>query len=156
MTAKKTIYIYNTINSQYDKIEVSEEIAKTIKQFENKENYLLKGLKSSQIIKNSEKNEIEIKKSREVSIEFLEEKGVFFESEPIYRDIEKEDDLKNLLKKISKVLNSKEYDVIFWLIFVGLTEKEYAKKKNISQSTVHYRKESALKKLKKYYEDQKF
>lgn len=152
MYKTKLISILNS-NNQNILVEVDEAIAKEIKHFDNKENYISKGLKASKYITND--NKVIITKGREVSLDFLHSKGIDFKtSTDIYEEVEKESEIEDLFSKFQGIINDKEKQVLILSIFEGYTEKEISTMLGISQSTVNYRKTNALSKLKKYYENQ--
>jgi len=55
----------------------------------------------------------------------------------------------NMLYSCLGLLDSSEKELILALFFDGLTEREYAKKLDISKTALHFRKNKILAKLKK-------
>lgn len=152
MKETKLISVHNPSTNKNELVEVNEEVAKTIKHFDNKENYLSKGLKAPKYIIND--NKVTIVKSREASLEFLHSQGIDFKGETeIYAEIEQQTEVQDYLSNFDSLLSEKEKQVIILYVYEEYTEEEIATMLDISQSTVHYRKANAFKKIKKYYEN---
>lgn len=60
-------------------------------------------------------------------------------------------DKKEVLKSALLELNDEEYELIDLLYFQGKSERDIAKKFNLTQPAIHYKKDKILKKLKKSF-----
>lgn len=150
MDKKYYVHTIDTFTNKDVRVEVSKEVYQTIKKSERKERYFSDDLKKERIEVNQCDQTIKIVKSREDSFERLTEEA--FKEFPDRYSLE--DDCENKLLLIDALYQLEETDLkmIYCLYYKDLTEREYARKNNIRQSTVNYRKNKVLRKLKKHFQ----
>lgn len=143
---KVTINVYNTTTNNFEKVNVSAEIAKTINHYARKEKYLMVDLKTERAVRNKN-GSVRYKPSREISLELLsnEKKLQFCSPEDIQGNIEQ----KLYVKQALKHLTDKERELIELLYFCDLTQEEAAKILHVSQQCISKNHLRILKKLKK-------
>lgn len=148
MDKKYYVHTINTFTDKDIKVEVSKEVYEIIKKSERKERYFCEDLKTERIQIDQENQTVKINKSREDSFERLTQEN-FMEFSDLH-SLEDECEKKLLLINALNKLEKTELEMIYCLYYKDLSERCYAKKHNIRQSTVNYRKNKVLQKLKKY------
>lgn len=144
---------YLCINGQ--SIKVSKEVYDEYYYWERKERYFMEDLKNGKVIIDQETGETRIIPSREVSYEKCFNRGEpFAMSEETLEDrliklleLEK---LEGALKKITK----EEWELIWELFYLEKTERQVSEALHIAKSTIHYKRDKILAKLKKYLEEE--
>ena len=149
--SEKDYYLY--INGQ--SIKVNKEVYEEYYYWERKEQYFMEDLKKGKITIDSETGETTIIPSREVSYE-----KYFNQGEPFVLSSETLEDrmikllelekLKDALKRITK----EEWELIWELFYLEKTERQVSKTLHIAKSTIHYKRDKILAKLKRYLEEE--
>lgn len=150
MDKKYYVHTIDTFTNKDVRVEVSKEVYQTIKKSERKERYFSNDLKKERIEVDQCDQTIKIVKSREDSFERLTQE-VFNEFSNGY-SLEEACENKLLLIDALYQLDETDLKMIYCLYYKDLTEREYARKNNIRQSTVNYRKNKVLRKLKKHFQ----
>ncbi len=145
MDRKYYIRTIDTFTNKSVIVEVSKEIYTVINKSYRKEKYFSKELKQEKLIVDQSSEKIIEIKSREDSIERLEEELSKEFSDVYVLDLYCEKRL--LLQSALKKLDEEELKLINNLYFKDLTERDYSKKSGIPQKTINYRKRMVLKKL---------
>ncbi len=148
MDKKYYVHTIDTFTDQNVVVEVTKEVYETINKSYRKERYFLEDLKAARVQINQEKQLVNIIKSREDFFERLTQE-LFKEFSDTY-SIEINCERRILLAEALYLLNEEDFKMIYCLFYKDLTERNYAQKNNISQSTVNYRKNQILQKLKKH------
>lgn len=134
-------------------VQVSEEVYREFMRAEEKERYFMRRLKKGRFLVDSEQQTVTYIPSREASYEQLLEEDWDFPSPG-----ETVDDTAvkaYLLEKLQEALHSlsdEEMALIQELFYLEKTEREAAALFQLSQNTIHYRKNRVLKKLKRFFE----
>lgn len=135
-------------------IQVSEEVYREFMRAEEKERYFMRRLKKGRFLVDSEQQTVTYIPSREASYEQLLEEDWDFPSPG-----ETVDDTAvkmYLLEKLQEALHSlsdEEMTLIQELFYLEKTEREAAALFQLSQNTIHYRKNRVLEKLKRFFEN---
>lgn len=135
-------------------VRVEEQVFTESERFRRKERYLCCDLKREKFICDQERQIVRFIPPREISLERLLEKGYQFEdpsAEPVDDDLMKED-LLELLNEALLSLTDEEWALVQELYYLGKTEREVGECLSVPKSTIHYRKEAILLKLKNFVE----
>lgn len=110
-------------------------------------------LKTEQFILDEKKQRVEIKPSREDSLERLEDEGRQFtdQRENVEKNVVQQIEIEGLYEAMT-VLSKEEKGIIYSIYFCGKTERETAKELGVSQTTLFKRKHAILEKLRKIME----
>lgn len=134
-------------------VQVSKEVYREFMRAEEKERYFMRRLKKGRFLVDSEQQTVTYIPSREASYEQLLEEDWDFPSPG-----ETVDDTAvkaYLLEKLQEALHSlsdEEMALIQELFYLEKTEREAAALFQLSQNTIHYRKNRVLEKLKRFFE----
>lgn len=134
-------------------VKVSKEVYREFMRAEEKERYFMRRLKKGRFLVDSEQQTVTYIPSREASYEQLLEEDWDFPSPG-----ETVDDTAvkaYLLEKLQEALHSlsdEEMALIQELFYMEKTEREAAALFQLSQNTIHYRKNRVLEKLKRFFE----
>ncbi len=147
--SEKDYYLY--INGQ--PIKVNKEVYEEYYYWERKERYFMKDLKKGKVVIDSKAGETIIIPSREVSYEnYFNQGEPFVESEETledqlfkYLELEK---LEDALKGISE----EERELIWELFYLEKTEQQVSEALHIARTTLRYRRDKVLAKLKEFLE----
>ncbi len=133
--------------------EVTNEVYEVYIKYSRKMRYFEYDLKTEQFILDEKKQRIEIKPSREDSLERLEDEGRQFrdQRQNVEKNVVQQLEIERLYEAM-KTLSKGEKSIIYAIYFCGKTERETAKKLGVSQTTVFKRKHVILEKLKKILE----
>ena len=142
MERTNTITVFNTCTSQYEEIEVTEEVYNEFRRGEwrikkNDERHREKEIPFSGLICNNDD-------MLELFPEFIDN------SQNPESIIVEQTRIKELHSAISK-LSVLDKQLLQALFFDGLTEREYAELQGVSQPTIHLKKVRILKYLKTFY-----
>ena len=139
-----TLEVFNTITCNYEVIVVSEKVYKA---------YLRDLWSTKQKDKRYYKHNITASFITRGDDEFFEKYDSFVcECEKQHQINADSNDIGELVNEALKILSTRDRNLIQALFYEGLTEKEYANKLGIDQSTVHRRKKRILRQLKKEME----
>lgn len=131
------------------KIEVNEEVYLEYRRSTDRERYFMKDLKQGHVIVDQESMSITYIPGREVSYESLLEADWDFPSaDRPAEDMMIKAQLMEKLEEALHILSDEEMELIQELFYLERTEHEAAKLFQVSQNTVHYRKNKVLAKLK--------
>lgn len=150
MDKKYYIHTIDTFTNKRVVVEVSKEVYETITKYDRKERYFLDDLKNEKIFIDQKKQTIKTIKSREDSFERLTQE--LFKEFPDNVLLEADCENRLLIFENLSQLSLEEFKLIYSLYYEDLTERSYAQKYNTRQSTINYRKNKILKKLKKCIE----
>lgn len=128
-------------------VKVSEAVYKAFYHGERKERYFMEDLKVEDCSIDPQAQTVTVIPSREDSYERLLEAHKQFATseEPLEEQVVRSMLLENALHTLS----SEEQELIRELYFLDKTEREMCARFQVSQNTIHYRKEQALKKMRK-------
>lgn len=146
---KKEYYLY--INGQ--PVKVSKEVYEEYYYWERKEEYFMKDLKKGKVVIDPETGKAIIIPSREVSYE-----EYFNQGEPfIMPEKMLEDQLLDVLsleklKGALKLISEEEWKLIWELFYLEKTERQVSEDLHISRTTLRYRRDKVLAKLRKFLE----
>lgn len=144
-------HFYLRVNGKL--IEVSEEVYHTHYRAENKEKYFMEKLKKGHLEVDPDTKEAHFIPSREKSLEQLfEQNGEFPASSFSVEDTILKSILLQKLQAALHCLSAEERALIKVLFYSGKTEREAAEIFQVSQNTIHYRKNKILKKLREQIE----
>lgn len=135
------------------KIKVSKEVYQEYKRTEEKENYFMKRLKKGQFITDLDKQMVNYIPSREESYEkLLELRHEFPSSEESVENIAWKSYLLEQLEVALHTLTDEEMALISELFYLEKSEREVCASLNMAKTTLHYRKNRILEKLRKQIE----
>lgn len=146
MDKKYYVHTKNTFTDKDVIVEVSKEIYEIITKSYRKERYFLEDLKSERFQVNQENQTVNIVRSREDSYERLTQEVYSEFSDGYMFDTMFEQHL--LLSNALCNLKPDEQELMYYLYFKDLTEREYSKISGIPQKTINNRKRRILKKMK--------
>ena len=133
--------------------EVTKEVYEVYIKYSRKMRYFEYDLKTEQFILDEKKQRVEIKPSREDSLESLEDEGRQFtdQRQNVEKIVVQQLEIERLYEAM-KILSKEEKSIIYAIYYCGQTERETAKKLGVSQTTVFKRKHAILEKLRKIME----
>lgn len=134
-------------------IPVSEEVYREYYRAENKERYFMGRLKKGHTTVDPDTQQIQYIPSREVSYEqLLEQDWQFAAPDASVEDKVVRSDMLEKLEAVLHSLSAEELALLEALFYLEKTEREVAGLYDVSQNTIHYRKNRLLDKLKKMME----
>lgn len=146
---ERNFYLY--IDGQH--IPVSEEVYREYYRAEDKERYFMGRLKKGHTRVNPDMKEIHYIPSRELSYEQLVEQDWQFAAlDDSIEDRVIREDLLGKLRTVLHGLSAEELALLEELFYLEKTEREVARMYDVSQNTIHYRKNRLLDKLRKMME----
>lgn len=146
---ERNFYLY--INGQH--IPVSEEVYREYCRAEDKERYFMGRLKKGRTKVNQDTKEIHYIPGRELSYEQLvEQDWQFAAPDDSIEDKVIREDLLEKLRTVLHSLSEEELALLEELFYLEKTEREVAGMYDVSQNTIHYRKNRLLDKLRKMME----
>lgn len=134
-------------------VRVEEQVYVDSQKFHRKERRFYE-LKHGKLVYDQDGNVIGFIPPKELSLDQLIEKGYQFEepsAQPMDDNLMKED-LLELLNEALLSLTDEEWALVQELYYLGKTEREVGECLSIPKSTIHYRKEAILLKLKNFVE----
>lgn len=146
---EKEFYLY--IDGQ--PVPVSEEVYREYYRAEDKERYFMGKLKKGRTKVNPETQEVQHIPSRELSYEQLvEQDWQFAVSDDSVEDKVVRAAMLEKLEAVLRSLSAEELIFLEELFYLEKTEREVAGLYDVSQNTIHYRKNKLLDKLRKMME----